>query len=490
MTQNQSFKMNKIDLTDVTFVIPVRIDSQERLENLTLVLEFIKDHFDTTIMVLEADKQEQVFLRGIDNKIFIKDSAPVFHRTKYLNKMMRKAQTPYLAVWDTDVILLPAQMEEAVRLLRDHKADMVYPYDGRFYNVPGIIKNIYLNIRDINALTENVGKMNLMYGSHSVGGAFMVNKKAYEKAGMENESFYGWGPEDVERTKRMEILGYTIRKVTGSLFHLPHPRKENSWFGSKEAEIHNRQEMTKICKLDKRRLLDYISSDSWGKNQVKPPTEIKYIHTEDVHNLLAPSEIVPVIYDILSPRSVVDLGCGIGTFLHYFKNSGCEVLGIDGEWTNKDLLFKHIDPSEFVEANIEEPIQMNNRFDLALSLEVAEHLKENCADTYVETLVSLSDVILFSAAIPGQGGQNHVNEQWVDYWIAKFSEHDYVFHDVLRPIFWENENVDCWYKQNMFLVSHVSYKLDQSIFYKYNPSKIHNYIHPELFYLKMRIQSK
>ncbi len=249
----------KIDLEDVSFLIPVRIDSPERMENLTMVLEFIKKHFDTHIIVLEADKKEQVHHSCIDTKIFIEDHDPVFYRTKYLNRMTRNSLTSFLAIWDTDVLLNPLQIKKSVDLLISEEADMVFPYDGNFYNTPPLLVEMYKSINKVEFFEENVGKLNLMHSNQSVGGAFLVNKIKYCEAGMENENFYGWGPEDAERVKRWEILGYNIKRVSGPLFHLYHPRMSNSWFASKELELRNRKEFVRICRMNKDELSDYLS---------------------------------------------------------------------------------------------------------------------------------------------------------------------------------------------------------------------------------------
>lgn len=212
----------------------------------------------------------------------------------------------------------------------------------------------------------------------------------------------------------------------------------------------------------------------------------KYNHTEQNHNLKSPNIILPVIYDVLKPRSVADIGCGTGTFLHAFKKLGVEkVVGVDGPWADKDLLYSNIDKSEFVEADLEKPIDLKQKFDLVVCLEVAEHLAGNSADIVAKNLVSHSDTILFSAAVPGQGGQNHINEQWTAYWREKFAKHDYVFHDVLRSIFWNNKDVFWWYKQNIFLVTHKSQSHKADLFKAYGKSDVFDYVHPELLQEKV-----
>lgn len=251
---------NKIDLTDVSFLIPVRIDSQERMENLTMVMEFIKTHFDTNIIVLEADQKEQVHHSCIDKKIFIEDLDPVFYRTKYLNRMTRDSLTSFLAIWDTDVLLNPLQIKESVDLLRSDEADMVFPYDGNFYNTPPLLVEMYKCIKKMEVFEENIGKIYLMHGNQSVGGAFLVNKNKYCEAGMENENFYGWGPEDYERVKRWEIFECKTRRVQGPAFQLYYPRFENSRYFNPTSKKNSHKEYLKICKMTAEDLKLYINS--------------------------------------------------------------------------------------------------------------------------------------------------------------------------------------------------------------------------------------
>jgi len=251
---------NRIDLKDVSFLIPVRIDSLERMENLTMVLEFIKSHFDTNITVLEADTKEQVLDSNIDNKIFKEDHDPIFHRTKYLNQMTTNSSTPFLAIWDTDVLLNHRQIVDSVGLLRSENADMIFPYDGNFFNTPPLLVDMYKSIKKIKVLEENTDKLNLMFGSQAVGGAFLVNRRKYCEAGMENENFYGWGPEDYERVKRWEILEYKIRRVQGPAFHFYHPRFENSRYFNPTSKKNLLKEYLKICNMNADDLKLYTNS--------------------------------------------------------------------------------------------------------------------------------------------------------------------------------------------------------------------------------------
>ncbi len=217
---------------------------------------------------------------------------------------------------------------------------------------------------------------------------------------------------------------------------------------------------------------------------MKKLLEKKYVHNENIHNLKAPRLIVPHLINLFNPKSVIDVGCGIGTFLYVFQENGIEnVLGVDGGWVDSSKL--HISERFFLERDLEKKLNLNKRFDLALSLEVAEHLKQNVADVFVESLVSLSNIIIFAAAIPKQGGQNHINEQYPKYWQEKFLKHNFHFYDIFRECYWQNKNVPWWYKQNMFLIGHESVSFPDRIKEKKLNGPARMYIHPELYEFHM-----
>ena len=205
--------------------------------------------------------------------------------------------------------------------------------------------------------------------------------------------------------------------------------------------------------------------------------EVKYIHIKEEHNTIAASLVLPLIFNIIRPISMLDIGCGIGTWLSMAKSLGVDhIFGIDGAYVNIELLEEHISSKEFLSHDLNSPIDLGKKFNMVVCLEVAEHLPEASAAVLVESLIRHSDVILFSAAIPGQGGQNHLNEQWPEYWAHLFEEHEYVFLDIIRPLIWDNSDVDFWYKQNIFLVVKSNHELAS----KYAHSHI-SLIHPELF---------
>lgn len=160
--------------------------------------------------------------------------------------------------------------------------------------------------------------------------------------------------------------------------------------------------------------------------------------------------IVPLLLSALDIKSVVDLGCGDGGWLEIFRKNGvAKIMGVDGDWVPKENL--KIAAENFHEHSLDEPFSCEDSFDLAISLEVAEHLSPNRAKTFIKELTELAPTILFSAAIPGQGGVNHINEQWASYWKRLFAAHDYACIDLLRPKIWNDPNVTWWYKQNLIL---------------------------------------
>lgn len=161
-------------------------------------------------------------------------------------------------------------------------------------------------------------------------------------------------------------------------------------------------------------------------------------------------EIVPFLIKILKPKSIVDLGCGIGIWLREFEKQGVkDIFGIDGPWLKKEMLI--IPKNKFINLDINKKISLNRKFDLAISLEVAEHLLPSSAKNIVSSLTELSDVVLFSAAVPFQGGVNHFNEQYQSYWAEKFKRRGYIPLDCIRRKFWNNKKILPHYLQNCFI---------------------------------------
>lgn len=167
-------------------------------------------------------------------------------------------------------------------------------------------------------------------------------------------------------------------------------------------------------------------------------------------SLRSARSIVPLVIDALHPSSVVDVGCGVGTWLKVFREVGItDAWGIDGDYVGrKSLLFPE---DAFVAADLAEGVSLDRTFDLAVSVEVAEHIDAEHAERFVGTLTSLSPAVLFSAAIPRQGGASHVNERWPSYWARIFAVHGYQPLDLFRGRIWDDPDVEAFYAQNLLL---------------------------------------
>lgn len=244
--------------SDVSIVFPLRVDSLERADNLTFIIDLLLSQTSVSIDVLEADTQQHYRANNATGRLryrFVYDEDPIFHRTRYLNQLLADAEHSIVGVWDTDVIILKQQLLNAVKKIRQGSV-MCFPYDGRF---------LFLNLecsRMVRNGTLGLEKLELSQPRMrpSVGGAFLVNKDMYIRAGGENERFYGWGPEDAERIKRMEILGLPISRVEGPLFHLHHPRGINSGFDGGKRDQQNLKALLETCCMTKEELEQKINS--------------------------------------------------------------------------------------------------------------------------------------------------------------------------------------------------------------------------------------
>jgi SAM-dependent methyltransferase len=202
-------------------------------------------------------------------------------------------------------------------------------------------------------------------------------------------------------------------------------------------------------------------------------------------SLASAEVIVPLLIEMVGPRSVADIGCGVGPWASVFLKRGVtNVVALDGDYVDtKQLLI----PSELFrrsDLNAVGGATFIGKFDLAICLEVAEHLDPSRAGEFVAFLTNLAPAIAFSAAIPSQGGTHHVNERWPSYWINLFGRHGYIARDVIRPKIWTNASVAYWYRQNMLLLTRGDFhlRIDTS------PSSFVDVVHPELLLRKSEQQ--
>ncbi|MDQ6850654.1 MAG: class I SAM-dependent methyltransferase [Actinomycetota bacterium] len=197
--------------------------------------------------------------------------------------------------------------------------------------------------------------------------------------------------------------------------------------------------------------------------------------------------VLGILYGLYQPKSVVDIGCGSGAWLAGCESFGSETLrGYDGPWAN---------PNEFTSQKIDfVPIDLEHAdlvhtqsYDLAISVEVAEHLSEKRSGFIVDALCTASQIVLFSAAIPQQGGTHHIHERPQTYWIAKFAERGYEVFDIFRPAIWDNDEVRWWFRQNLLLfVAKDCAILDRDKLRSMQPP-LWDVVHPANYQRKIRI---
>lgn len=210
---------------------------------------------------------------------------------------------------------------------------------------------------------------------------------------------------------------------------------------------------------------------------------VEFYHKHYEGSYTSASIILSYLKQYLCINSIVDFGCGIGTWCVAAAELGIPTIcGIDSNSLPrtqiKDLTidYKNLDLSK--------NITLQYQFDLAISVEVAEHIPETDINTYLKNITATSNIILFSAAIPGQEGLNHVNEQPLSYWVKKFQELDYEILDVLRGEFWNNLNIEIWYRNNIVLFIHKAFWKEISSKFP-QPKPIVDIVHPELFKRKI-----
>lgn len=451
----------KINLGDVTFTIPVLYDHPDRKNNLDISLCVLQSNFETNIIVGEQGKSKIFDYVNKWVRYHYFNGMAEFHRTKMLNDMAGMADTEIIANWDADILIPPMQVYLCVKRLRSG-VDCVYPYDGRFARMErrnwfnplqkfldiGIVRNANLYHRKIKS---------------SVGGALMWRREAFFDFGMENEYMISYAPEDVERWERMHKLGVNVQRIDGTLYHIDHYKGPDSHNGNKHFP-NSKKELERMRQMSREQMQEYV--DSW-------PWRHKY--TESYYNRISEGAVrsAKILYEAIGFKegSVIDVGCGVGEWC----NGNPLYTGVDHNVPIKALM---IPEEKFIDIDLETAESISEKkYDLCLCLEVAEHISEARADWLVNQLCLLSDTVLFSAAIPNQGGTGHINEQWQEYWAEKFYKNGFG-GDALNTIRGNND-VEIWYRQNVVL-----YK-------KQSTGRVSNFVLPQYYqqitdYLKNR----
>ena len=269
-----------IDLKNCTFIIPIRIESEDRMRNVVTVLAYLLKNFDTKVILKEVDVEsvfeDQVLPQiedflgdNIDNltHVFEKSDDPVFYRMKILNEMIDMADTMVIANYDCDVLFKKETYVESVKMVMDG-FDLVYPYGFGNYQ-----KQVFIDDDGVSEFInedfdfEVLDKKSRMYDAQ-YGHVQFVNRKSYILAGMENENFRGSSPEDKERFYRFDKMGYSVGRIDDIVYHLEHSRGANSWPNSVQGNPYMKQnfdEWEKIQNMTGHQLRSYYSNQEYLK---------------------------------------------------------------------------------------------------------------------------------------------------------------------------------------------------------------------------------
>ena len=272
-----------INLRNCTFIIPIRIESEDRMRNVITVLCYLLENFDTKVIVKEVDT-ESVFEKevlpqikdylgdAINNltHVFEQSDDPVFYRMKILNEMIDMADTSVIANYDGDVLFKPETYVNSVKMIEDGY-DIVYPYGFGEYQKQvfaddELVSEFLSNDCDFSILDSKSKMYDAQYGHVQ-----FLNRKSYIEAGMENENFRGSSPEDKERHYRFEKMGYKIGRIDDQVYHLEHSRGRNSWPHSIEGNPYMRENFgvwERIQQMTGEELKEYYSSQEYLKKYV------------------------------------------------------------------------------------------------------------------------------------------------------------------------------------------------------------------------------
>jgi len=268
----------KIDLKEATFIIPIRIESTDRLRNVITTTAFLLENFDTNVLIKEVDvesvfqKEALPILKNIldveinVNHIFEKSDEPLFHRQKVLNEMIVEAKSEIVVNYDCDVLLPLDSYHEAYQSILHHTHDVIYPYGQGLYQ-----RKVYVTDEVVSHFLQNMDfdylEKHSERSTSDFGWVQFFNRQVYIDGGMENENFKAYAPEDKERFYRFNTLEYNVGRINDVVYHLEHSRGENSWFNNPYMHS-NISEWEKIQTMDKNQLKEYYLKQDYLKKYV------------------------------------------------------------------------------------------------------------------------------------------------------------------------------------------------------------------------------
>lgn len=253
-----------VNLKDkLTFLIAAKVEHEDRLRNIRYTLSYLRHHFDADIIISEQDTSSKLhdMCKAFHCRHIYQETDEFFNRQRGVNMAAREATTPVIAHYDADILLRPEQIISATEAIISGQVQMVYPYDGKFYDVP---EKFFDVINETKQLTNvNLDECQLMTAD-SVGGVVMFDREHYWKCGGANEAFKGVGYEDNEINHRFKILDTKIMRTQWPLYHMTHHRGDTSYNHNPHINF-NRDYCVEISKMNKLELQEHINTWNWHK---------------------------------------------------------------------------------------------------------------------------------------------------------------------------------------------------------------------------------
>jgi len=248
---------------DLTVLIAAKVEHEDRLRNIKFTLGYLRHHFDLNIIISEQDTESKLkdVCEEFDCRHIFIETDEFFNRQRGVNLAAREATTPVIAHYDADILLRPQQIVGAVEAIKSGQAQMVYPYNGHFYDVPEKYFDIINETKDLRNV--NLDDCTL-FNPHSVGGVVMFDREHYWKCGGANEAFKSVGYEDNEINRRFTVLGTKIARTDWPLWHLTHARGETSFNYNPHIEL-NKNLYLEIERMSPEELRAHVDTWTWHK---------------------------------------------------------------------------------------------------------------------------------------------------------------------------------------------------------------------------------
>ena len=263
---------------NLTFLIPTRIETEDRLRNIISVVSYLLKHTDAKVIIKEVAPHNNFLFRAlpiikkyvdISNLTFLYEESnePLFCKSKVLNDLIVESDTKFVANYDADCILPVESYHKAYAMLDNDQADVVYPYQCGIYQWRSTYNmNIFNSF--MNTLSTNVLDKDKSLSNSTIGWTQFIKRQTYIDCYMMNENFVSWGCEDDEFYFRMSTLGNRIARVNNYVYHLEHSRTHNSWFSN--PNFNNNYNLWNTIKtFDRNQLVNYYKDQEYLKNRKK-----------------------------------------------------------------------------------------------------------------------------------------------------------------------------------------------------------------------------